>query len=473
MTPKKSLLWIVELETRIKDVDDRYYSIDFWPVIRTALLGIMVSDPRGTSRKIVKKKKSLLCFLGSLVSLLTAKQYDNFILTNSKYSTIVDREKYLKDSYALNEILDSKNMSLLTGLLNDKVDESIFSKNRIVSVYSLIVVSSLASKLPFIVRLFPKISSYVDLVESHLVESEVCEKSANVRIQLIRNLVFCVISSYLYSIFLSKVAPKNCFIQCYYSVTGMAFCAACRKVGVPIADIQHGMSGRNMRAYAQWSICPEGGYLTLPSEFLTWTTYDANAINDWASDSDGAHKALAVGNLWRNYFIDSELYNNSKKEWANFIGSIASFDCRIVITMQSDVFHPLLLKMIESFEDKYCFLIRCHPDFSAEDFRMRYEALSKKINVFFEEPTRMPISILMSISNINITEWSASVYDALFEGVRSIVITEHGSDYYEDYIDLAYVKYASNIEQMTSAVEDVEFYNKNIEVADLYNEKII
>src|SRR5690606_8414651 len=89
---------------------------------------------------------------------------------------------------------------------------------------------------------------------------------------------------------------------------GMAFCSACNQLGISIVDIQHGMSGRNMRSYGGWDNKFGFLYNTLPSEFLCWTPFDKKAIDEWLKSSVKDWPRVKVsGNLWRNFFLENHI----------------------------------------------------------------------------------------------------------------------------------------------------------------------
>jgi hypothetical protein len=89
----------------------------------------------------------------------------------------------------------------------------------------------------------------------------------------------------LYANFFRKifetVNPEIGFVVSYYGLIGMAFNLACRQIGIPSVDIQHGVQGDLHRAYGRWNKLPKAGYELLPTIFWVWSEVEAKAINNW------------------------------------------------------------------------------------------------------------------------------------------------------------------------------------------------
>jgi hypothetical protein len=86
---------------------------------------------------------------------------------------------------------------------------------------------------------------------------------------------------------------------------------------------------------------------------------------------------------------------------------------------------------------------------------MEQHVRSLRHNAYVKVPSEMPIRLALQCSDVHITQWSASVYDAMFEEVKSIVTSEEGRDYFIDMIDDGSVVYCSTVDSVVSKVSDM------------------
>ncbi|MGQ7818401.1 hypothetical protein ACUTAH_22455 [Metapseudomonas furukawaii] len=471
MTPKQSIEWVRKFESTGGELNYRTNGVDCWPIVRNTLLSALNSDgvrvKKGfLSAGLVASIKMVFFIFFGFIRLLFLKKTDVFILGDVKFSEEIAGRVYLKDAYVLARMAISGGQRSLTAVQSPMVNKKVVGREFCISVYSLIFLVSFFSSFLYLIiprRLSGYIDELLDKVFSSLPDNEGGLNERVVRRQIRKNVVFCILASYLFYWLLLRIKPDKVFVVCYYSMLGMSICAACRKLDISSFDVQHGVSGRNMRAYTSWLAVPEGGYTTLPRNFLAWTEVDAKAIRDWAQLTHGAHKVLVTGSLWRKYKLSEESLSGCPGEWAQFLDDINFYKKRVVITLQSSVVHELLLELVRNCDEDVCFLVRAHPSASSrEEVSGLMESFSSHSSVFVCEPTKMPIQLLMSVASVHITEWSASVYDAYFEGVPSIVVSREGADYFVDFIDMGFAFYSDEIDGLKSLVRTVSKFERPV-----------
>ncbi|WP_176243729.1 hypothetical protein [Halomonas sp. CSM-2] len=458
MTPKQSLDWLRRFELSYSNVNHRFCNVDCWPIVRNTILSKInaASSASEAPKKNNFRFRSLCvmiwCSLKSLATLFKTKNADIFILSDNKFSEKIENNLYLNDAHAISDLAESKGESSLIALQGKYIDSRIVKRNRCVSIYIIIVISAFISRLSFLFFLFPALIKYINNItkslNAHFVSSDYGDYHVEEK-QLLRNIIFCIVASTLFSLILKRINPSRTYVVCYYSLIGMAFCSACNRLEIPVSDLQHGVSGRNMRAYSNWNNCPEYGYTTLPKYFLTWTRYDTKAINDTLNDRNGFHCAITSGHIWEIFKEKFGLDLLVRDEWSEFLSVLTHYKRKIVVTLQSSSIPENIFNIINDCGSDCCFLIRAHPNFSTGfEMEQLLKLESDYANVLVSKPTQVPIQLLMSIADVNITGWSASVYDAYFEGVRSIVVTKFGLDYFSDFIDDFFVVYTEDVEKI-------------------------
>lgn len=401
------------------------------------------SQRAGTGYNI--SSASLIDIAKSVFTLFSFRKSNVFILSDTKFSEGISGSVYLKDAHVLSEAARLKGESAVIALQNLSVDKAVVGREHCRSVFAILLLAASLAKFIFALRFFPSLSNYIELIFNELAcapmvtNSSVSRKA--LKRQISRNILFCLVASKIFSLILKRVKPERAYVICYYSALGMALCASCRKLGIPITDIQHGVAGGSMRAYAGWHSLPDQGYTTLPDTFFCWTPFDAEAITQWAQLTT-CHSAVVTGSLWRNYILEHSLLAAAERQWSEFFTRIKTYKKVVIITMQSSVLARLFVEVVRGAGPDCCFLIRTHPGFALEEDESYVELSTSYPNVYFDQVSDMPIQLIMRYVDVHLTEWSGAVIDAYFEGIKSIVVSNNALDYFKEYIEKGDVIFA-------------------------------
>ncbi len=155
---------------------------------------------------------------------------------------------------------------------------------------------------------------------------------------------------------LKKYKGEKVFFVCYYGLFNMVMISEAKKLKIPTVDIQHGVISDKHIAYA-FGQMPSTGYNTLPNVFWTWTSYEADCINQWAH-SFGQYEARNMGNPW------IEAVKQNKIDFGNLADQITQEEKPIILytlANRSDIFPDYLVKTIKELSAKYAFWLRLHP----------------------------------------------------------------------------------------------------------------
>lgn len=446
MNPKQSLEWIKRFESSYDNLNYNICGVDCWPVVRNTLLSMVLpksSQQAGTGYNI--SSVSLMNIARSILTLFSFKKSNVFILSDAKFSESISGLVYLKDAHVLSETARLKGESAVVALQNLSVDKAVVGREHCQSVFAILLLAASLGRAICILKFFPSLSRYVEIIFNEIASAPMVTDSSvsrkALKRQISRNILFCLVASKIFSLILKRVKPERAYVVCYYSALGMALCASCRKLGIPIVDIQHGVAGGSMRAYAGWHNLPVQGYTTLPDTFFCWTPFDAEAITLWAQRTT-RHSAVVTGSLWREYILEHSLLAAAEKQWSDFFTKIKTYRKVVLITMQSSVIAPLFVDVMRGAGTACCFLIRTHPGFALEKDESYAELTARYPNVYFDQISDMPIQLILRYVNVHLTEWSGAVIDAYFQGVKSIVVSSNALDYFEEYINKGEVIFA-------------------------------
>lgn len=236
---------------------------------------------------------------------------------------------------------------------------------------------------------------------------------------------------------LARTGARLGFVVCYYSLEGMAFCLACRQLGIPSVDLQHGggLEDDLHVAYARWNKVPPIGYGLLPSFFWCWSTSDADMVKRWNGAAASWHRPVVGGNLWMN-------------DWRSGAGLlVAEYDTRMraligadgrrqmLVTLQFGLADERtlapLLDVIRRSQREWRWWVRLHPVMLKERERIRRMlARHAIVECELDAASDLPLYALLRHMDLHFTHSSSTVFEAAEFGIPSIILSEYGSEFY-------------------------------------------
>lgn len=248
----------------------------------------------------------------------------------------------------------------------------------------------------------------------------------------------------------ARVAPRIAFCTVYYSVVGSAFCLAARRRGVPVVDMQHGVSVGNP-AYQGWSRFPAGGFRSLPAWFWTWSEADAEPVGAWPDAARPAHRVVVGGQpqiaLWRSgHPLASALRARLPPRGEGEI--------TILVTLSwSSGFSDRIRELVRRAPATWRWWIRLHP--LMERARPGIEAWCSDQapgRARADAVTDLPLPLLLEEVDVHLTHNSTVVQEAARLGRPSVVIDSRSLDVYVDELRSGWAVYADAPEAILAAV---------------------
>lgn len=231
---------------------------------------------------------------------------------------------------------------------------------------------------------------------------------------------------------------KGVIVSAYYGLMGHGGAWACRRLGLPIFDVQHGIAGKAHHAYS-WPNAPVIGFNTVPSGFLTWSQGEANEMRSVAGASSPT--LIPVGNVWRlledmlDNTGDSRLLEKSvahrvnaylRQETQTILSAkertVGTTD--ILLALHPDEKVPWLNDLVAQTDGRWRFWIRAHPG----ELR-NVQALEKRKseigdNVFIIESSQAPLNVILRNVDVILTKYSSVAFDAAAFGVPTVAYSE-------------------------------------------------
>lgn len=259
---------------------------------------------------------------------------------------------------------------------------------------------------------------------------------------------------------LERTSPDVAFVVSYYGLEGMAFNVACRELGIPSVDLQHGLQGDLHAAYGRWHKVPSTGYEMLPSIFWCWSESERETIERWSSPVSSWHRAFVGGNLWLKQWLDPT--NDLVGAYDRRIRSVTETTPgakRVLVTLQSglageETLAPLLEAMGAS-EPDWRWWIRLHPCMLRERQRIRDMLKAHGITGFeLDMPSDLPLYAVLRHVDVHVTHSSSTVVEAGILGVPSVVFSEYGAEFFPSLMASSRVRAAFSGAGIVSAIRE-------------------
>jgi hypothetical protein len=238
---------------------------------------------------------------------------------------------------------------------------------------------------------------------------------------------------------LGRAKPKAVLVSSYYGLMGHGGSWACRQLGIPIADVQHGVAGSTHHAYS-WPNAPRDGFNTLPTAFFTWSEQECADMR--RTSGEWTPGLLAVGNVWR--LLDESLAHGesprifrsgairtARKELKNDRAAIRTIKDRtygnkdILVALHPDEPLPWFGALRRLCPREWRFWVRLHPG----EFKNN-EALAERLReivddrTFVIEPSKAPLNVILSEVDVVLTKFSSVALDARAYGVPTVAYSD-------------------------------------------------
>ena len=277
-----------------------------------------------------------------------------------------------------------------------------------------------------------------------------------------RNIIFTYLTlrvqRELYKHLISKYRLNKVIKVGWYDVDGMALAWACNRAGIPFVDIQHGMAGaNNHRAYSCWSKIPLAGYELLPSDYWCWSKVDADSIIDWYIylNTYKSDKVRIIGIPFANYALTTsfnELF--SCDEEINFLLSLTQKYRHTVIVSLAEEIPQIIIEAIKGSHLDIFWLIRYHPTLISKLDKIKSEIASLNNTEIYHSST-LPLYALLKICSCNITEWSATFFDASAMKVPTIFVSGMALTSFPEFLSSGEALFADSPVSLLSAIRNL------------------
>ena len=212
-------------------------------------------------------------------------------------------------------------------------------------------------------------------------------------------------------------------------------CTACRKSGVWVADVQHGVISETHPWYGE-KFRGSDPLEWLPNAFLVWDKGSSQVIDAWANGRDVA--TVITGNRWLVRFVqqlpNDRLVSTNLSKYASLCPKSDPRPTVLVSFSWGEINIPNgfmvdeLIDAIHRTSTIFRWLVRLHPNqlngFATHEGRQFTEFFKNHLegHVEWELPTRSPLPVVLQHTDLHIAWNSSVVIEAGQMGIRSALL---------------------------------------------------
>jgi hypothetical protein len=253
---------------------------------------------------------------------------------------------------------------------------------------------------------------------------------------------------------LRESGGSHAFVNTYYSLEGLAFVQAARRLAMRTVDLQHGLQGPHHVAYARWASVPERGYSNLPDEFWVWSEDEARVIDAWRGRRD-THVPRVSGNFWLDRWRDE-----TDPLVARALGRARALRSpglkQVLVCLTWGVPEEENLKLIEAArlcKGPVAWWWRLHPVRASES--EQFARLLEKRGLdgrHVKEATDLPLYALLRAADVTLAHSSTVISEAAELGVPSVVTSDYGAEFHGNLVRSGVALHATGLEEIAAAV---------------------
>lgn len=249
---------------------------------------------------------------------------------------------------------------------------------------------------------------------------------------------------------LRRVGADQVFQVSYYSVAGHAMNLAARRVGASVIDVQHGVIGRQHLAYVDWSL-PEAQNELLPTGYWTWGPHEAGILREGtASTADvvvaGGHPLVSA---WRANWLPG--MGEARKD-ARALRATHPHAKHILVALQPGLMgREEMASVLDAMRrvSSAFWWIRLHPTSRGSS---ELSGLFAETGAHYDvqRASDLPLYAVLENTDVNVSHSSTTVIEAAAFGVPSIVWSTYGAEFFSDLIHAGAASVALDSDRMVT-----------------------
>lgn len=223
---------------------------------------------------------------------------------------------------------------------------------------------------------------------------------------------------------------KNVFVTSFSMNFSMGLVWAANELGINTYELQHGSVYENSPYYCHWS----GGYSPLlPKKFLVWTNEQQSFINKTCKNfPEGVNDGNNYLKLFKKQLISFDEYDIIWNKFILYQNNV------LIILQREDLPDWVIEPLINLSKGGYSIILRAHPGLNNLDHILSQPNIKKLLiskHVFLRELEGIPLFYLLNKISFLIAGKSTTIIEAALFDKKSIIITQDGTEYFNQEIE--------------------------------------
>ena len=421
-------------------VDD----LDIWPYIRFRI-GSKLSESKSPSQKNILYEryiKNLYKYSkNNLKSWLKNKKNIDFLFVeNGVHIADIKGKYYFTRTDPLRDNIEKSGYKCKTIIGGYKVETPLYNSGEFFQfsldvMFVLDKVKTYFKKPPLLNYKLESYSEFINILKQNNIYLEELElKNLLGQVSRIKRIEKYITKR------LKKLKPKAVFILCYYSTYGFALVSSCKKLSIPVIDIQHGVQGDLHYAYGSYKKVPKNGFNLHPDIFYVWSDEEKSSLLKWVK---GNTKVFEGGNNFLEMWKDDgneivQYYTNMLKE--KYLLSKYSKVILYTVDPQNNR-DKEIIKAIQNSPSDWFWFVRVHPKRVDMLEYTRKRIGDTKCGFAIDNIHLLPLYSFFKVCDVHITERSSTIIEAASFGIKSIVTSKYSFERFKRFVDSKKIVY--------------------------------
>lgn len=271
------------------------------------------------------------------------------------------------------------------------------------------------------------------------------DRDKKIYLNLLKNLRYSTGYCSYFSQLLKNINPKFVFQEIYHSPESIGLILACKSLGIPVIEIQHGLIGSHQWQSTHWVQMPELGYLTHPDYFWVFDKFEKENSEALQPQNAFLRPSIVSGHpeIGLLKIKKKKATERPRKTERAFLDGLKDGIYNVLFSLQyHDNDFSTIASVAKTFPDKVRALVRLHPmQLPLLDMiRETIEGFGLS-NVEIEYSTKIPLEEFLHSCHHVVTRYSTVAREALENDCDVALTDPMGQILFRQYLDLQRMSY--------------------------------
>ncbi|POF34363.1 hypothetical protein [Roseibium marinum] len=273
---------------------------------------------------------------------------------------------------------------------------------------------------------------------------------------LLRNMQYAWGYANFFRDFVGRINPRFVFQEFYYSPESIGLILACKSLGIPVIEVQHGLIGSHQWQTTHWVKMPENGYVNHPDYYWVFDKFEKENSETHQPRNAFHRPAIVAGHAELEIFKRNHEKEESKLKPSHreFLKEIGDATYNILFSPQ---YHHVdftgIVAVSRALPKDARLLVRLHPmQLPIVDGLAELIEKYGTDNIEVENSSKIPLYSLMERCHHVITKYSTLAREGLEFDMDVTLLDDMGRQLFHQYVDLGRMTYCGTKESLVDKI---------------------